>query len=84
MKKGTKKPTLSKSVLREYAAFVTAHAGKRRKAHGLQFNAVDFAMGAACLYFFFHEQHQLPASWILGPLGGNDPFTCEAFPRPEQ
>jgi hypothetical protein len=56
---------MTKKQLRQYAAFVTHHAKRRRQLHGANFSAVDFAMGASCLFAFLQHDGDLPANWLL-------------------
>lgn len=43
---------MNKKQLRQYAAFVTQHAKRRRQIHGEQFNATEFYLGAACVFSY--------------------------------
>lgn len=70
-----KKPALTKEQVERVINYVTERGIQRGKVQGKRFSDVDFAMGAASVFFALEMQDQVPASWILNPMSGEPIFT---------
>lgn len=70
-----KQPKLNKAQIEHIINYVTERGISRSHVQGDRFSDVDFAMGAAAVFFALELQEHIPAAWIFCPMSGEPIFT---------
>lgn len=70
-----KNQKFTKEEIEEIVNYVNERGASRQKVQGKDFNDVDFAMGAASVFFALGLNEHIPVKWIFNPMSNKAIFT---------